>query len=72
MPSLSHQAGWPDSGQTERFSSLCDVSSLFTRAQRKEKSVLAACTLSCQLSSPLLPSEIRAINNTLGEFQKAH
>lgn len=27
MPSLSHQTCWPDSQQTKRFSSLCDVSS---------------------------------------------
>lgn len=43
---------------------------LFTRAPRREKSGLAASTLPCQLPSPLLPSEMRAIN-TLGEFKES-
>lgn len=69
MPSLSHQACWPDSGQTKRFSSPCDDSYPFTRAQRKEKAMLAALTLPRQLPYPLLPSEIGAIN-TQGEFKE--
>lgn len=43
---------------------------LFPKAQSKEKSMLAASTLLCQLPSPLLPSEIRAIN-TQGEFKES-
>ena len=43
---------------------------LFNRTQKEEKLVLAAATLPCQLPSPLLPSEMRAIN-TLSRFKES-
>lgn len=70
MPSLSHQARWPDSEQTKDFHLSVMIHTPFTRAQRKEKAMLAAPTQPCQFPCPLLPSEIRAIN-TQGEFKKS-
>lgn len=70
MPSLSRQVRWPDSEQTKDFHLSVMIPTLFTRAQRKEKAMLAAPTQPCQFVSPLLPSEIRAIN-TRGESKES-
>lgn len=70
MPSLSHKHAGLIQGKRKDFHLSVMFHPLFTRARRKEKSGLAASTLPCQLPSPLLPSEMRAIN-TLGEFKES-